>query len=149
MLLFFTCVGLLVLGYVDYGTLVERLFGADPTRRTPAETQADGVDFIQMPPWKVFLIQLLNIAGLGPIYGAILGALYGPVALVWIVFGCILIGAVHDYFSGMLSVRFEGRSIPDLVNWLGNLLHNLEQSGYLKGLREKWFSSPSWLSRME
>lgn len=121
MLLFFTCVGLLVLGYVVYGSLVERLFGADPTRRTPAETQADGVDFVQMPPWKVFLIQLLNIAGLGPIYGAILGALYGPVALVWIVFGCILIGAVHDYFSGMLSVRFEGRSIPDLVGMqLGN-----------------------------
>ena len=81
---------------------------------------ADGVDYVKMPPWKIFLIQLLNIAGLGPIYGAILGALYGPVALVWIVFGCIFAGAVHDYFSGV-SVRHDGESIPDVVgHHLGN-----------------------------
>lgn len=82
---------------------------------------ADGVDYLTMPTWKVFLIQLLNIAGLGPIYGPILGALYGPVALIWIVFGCIFGGAVHDYFSGMLSVRYNGQSVPDVVGHnLGN-----------------------------
>jgi len=115
MLIFFASVGLLILGYFIYGRLVDRLFGADPARKTPAETLEDGVDYVKMPPWKIFLIQLLNIAGLGPIYGAILGALYGPVALVWIVFGCIFAGAVHDYFSGMLSVRNDGQSIPDVV----------------------------------
>ena len=121
MIMFFASVGLLILGYVIYGRLVDRLFGADPARKTPAETMADGVDYVKMPPWKIFLIQLLNIAGLGPIYGAILGALYGPVALVWIVFGCIFAGAVHDYFSGMLSVRHDGESIPDVVgHHLGN-----------------------------
>lgn len=121
MLLFFVSVGLLLLGYFIYGTFVDRIFGADPSRLTPSETMADGVDYLKMPPWKIFLIQLLNIAGLGPIYGPILGALYGPIALVWIVFGCIFGGAVHDYFSGMLSVRHEGRSIPDVVGYnLGN-----------------------------
>lgn len=121
MVLFFVSVGLLLLGYFVYGTFVDRIFGADPSRLTPAETMADGVDYLKMPPWKIFLIQLLNIAGLGPIYGPILGALYGPIALVWIVFGCIFGGAVHDYFSGMLSVRHEGRSIPDVVGYnLGN-----------------------------
>jgi carbon starvation protein CstA len=121
MLLFFTSVGLLILGYFLYGRLVDRLFGADPGLKTPAERLADGVDYLVMPPWKIFLIQLLNIAGLGPIYGAILGALYGPVALVWIVLGCILGGAVHDYFSGMLSVRHDGQSLPDVVgSYLGN-----------------------------
>lgn len=112
---------MLLLGYFVYGTFVDRIFGADPSRLPPAETMADGVDYLKMPPWKIFLIQLLNIAGLGPIYGPILGALYGPIALVWIVFGCIFGGAVHDYFSGMLSVRHEGRSIPDVVGYnLGN-----------------------------
>jgi carbon starvation protein CstA len=121
MLLFFASVGVLILGYFIYGRLVDRLFGADPTRKTPAEALEDGVDYVKMPPWKIFLIQLLNIAGLGPIYGAVLGALYGPVALVWIVFGCILAGAVHDYFSGMLSVRYDGQSVPDVVGrHLGN-----------------------------
>jgi carbon starvation protein CstA len=112
---------MLVLGYLVYGKIVDRLFGADPTRKTPAQTMADGVDYVVLPPWKVFLIQLLNIAGLGPIYGPILGALYGPVALIWIVFGCIFAGAVHDYFSGMLSLRHNGQSIPDVVGHnLGN-----------------------------
>ena len=89
---------------------------------------ADGVDYIKLPPWKIFLIQLLNIAGLGPIYGPILGALYGPVALIWIVFGCIFAGAVHDYFSGMLSVRHDGQSIPDVVG------HNLGR-GFMQFMR--------------
>jgi carbon starvation protein CstA len=121
MILFFVSVGLLLLGYFVYGAFVDRVFGADPTRLTPAETMADGVDYIKMPTWKIFLIQLLNIAGLGPIYGPILGALYGPIALIWIVFGCIFGGAVHDYFSGMLSVRYDGKSVPDVVGYnLGN-----------------------------
>ncbi len=121
MLLFFASVGLLMLGYFVYGAVVDRAFGVDPSRPTPAVTMADGVDYMAMPTWKIFLIQLLNIAGLGPIYGPILGALYGPVALIWIVFGCIFGGAVHDYFSGMLSVRYEGRGVPDIVGQnLGN-----------------------------
>ncbi len=121
MLLFFASVGALLLGYFIYGNLVDRIFGADQARPTPAITMADGVDYLTMPTWKVFLIQLLNIAGLGPIYGPILGALYGPVALIWIVFGCIFGGAVHDYFSGMLSVRYNGQSVPDVVGHnLGN-----------------------------
>lgn len=121
MFMFFASVGLLILGYFIYGRFVDRLFGSDPARKTPAETLEDGVDYIKLPPWKIFLIQLLNIAGLGPIYGAILGALYGPISLIWIVFGCIFAGAVHDYFSGMLSVRHEGQSLPDVVgSYLGN-----------------------------
>ena len=121
MLLFFVSLSALLLGYFIYGTVVDRIFGVDPTRLTPAVTLEDGVDFIKMPTWKIFLIQLLNIAGLGPIYGPILGALYGPVALIWIVLGCIFGGAVHDYFSGMLSVRYDGQSVPDVVGHnLGN-----------------------------
>lgn len=121
MILFFVSVGLLILGYFVYGAVVDRAFGVDPNRPTPAVTMTDGVDYMVMPTWKIFLIQLLNIAGLGPIYGPILGALYGPVALIWIVFGCIFGGAVHDYFSGMLSVRYEGRGVPDIVGQnLGN-----------------------------
>jgi carbon starvation protein CstA len=121
MLLFFASVGFLVLGYLIYGRPVDRLFGSDPARKTPAERLEDGVDYVRLPPWKIFLIQLLNIAGLGPIYGAILGALYGPISLVWIVLGCIFAGAVHDYFSGMLSVRHEGQSLPDVVgSYLGH-----------------------------
>ncbi|KIH77704.1 Carbon starvation protein CstA [Geoalkalibacter ferrihydriticus] len=109
------CIGLLVLGYFTYGKVVERVFGPDPNRPTPCSSMADGVDYASMPTWKVFFIQLLDIAGVGPIFGPILGALYGPVALVWIVVGAIFAGAVHDYFSGMLSVRNRGASIPDVV----------------------------------
>jgi len=115
MVLFLTCVGLLILGYFTYGVFVERVFGIDAKRLTPCMTKEDGVDYISMPTWKVFFIQLLDIAGLGPIFGPILGALYGPSALIWIVVGCIFAGAVHDYFSGMLSVRGDGKSIPEVV----------------------------------
>ncbi len=115
MLYFFTCVALLIAGYFVYGKLVDRIFSPDPSRLTPATTLSDGVDYVEMSPKKIFLVQLLNIAGLGPIFGPILGALYGPSALIWIVVGCIFGGAVHDYFSGMLSIRHEGRSIPDVV----------------------------------
>jgi carbon starvation protein CstA len=121
MAIFFVCAGVLVSAYFLYGSLVERQFGADPNRKTPVDTMEDGVDYVRLPPWKIFMVQLLNIAGLGPIYGAILGALYGPVALFWIVFGCIFAGGVHDYFSGMLSVRHGGQSVPDVVgHYLGN-----------------------------
>ncbi|OQY21683.1 MAG: carbon starvation protein A [Desulfobacteraceae bacterium 4572_35.2] len=121
MLYFFACVFALILGYFIYGKFVDRVFGPDPNRATPATTLADGVDYVEISPRKIFLIQLLNIAGLGPIFGPILGALYGPSALVWIVIGCIFGGAVHDYFSGMLSIRNNGKSIPDVVGQeLGN-----------------------------
>ena len=121
MTVFLLCLGLLVLGYIFYGAFVDRIIGSDPSRATPANTMADGADYVKMHPAKVFLIQLLNIAGLGPIFGPILGALYGPSALIWIVFGAIFAGAVHDHFSGMLSVRHQGKSIPDVVGYqLGN-----------------------------
>ena len=110
----------LVLGYLLYGAFVERAFGPDPARRTPAIEKADGVDFIVMPTWKVFMIQFLNIAGTGPIFGAIMGAKFGPASYLWIVLGCIFAGAVHDYMCGMLSVRHGGASFPDLVgDYLG------------------------------
>ena len=115
MTLFFLCVALLIGGYFVYGTLVEKIFGIQPDRQTPAIAMADGVDYIEMPTWKVWLIQILNIAGLGPVFGPIMGALWGPSALLWIVFGCIFAGAVHDYFAGMLSVRSNGESVPNIV----------------------------------
>ncbi len=110
----------LVLGYLLYGAFVERAFGPDPNRRTPAIEKADGVDYIVMPTWKVYMIQFLNIAGTGPIFGAIMGAKFGPASYLWIVLGCIFAGAVHDYMCGMLSVRHGGASFPDLVgDYLG------------------------------
>ena len=104
----------LVCGYLFYGKFVERVFGADG-RPTPAVSKADGVDFIVLPSWKIFMIQFLNIAGTGPIFGAIMGAKFGPSAYLWIVFGCIFAGAVHDYLSGMLSVRNGGANLPELI----------------------------------
>ena len=111
------CVALLLLiaGYFIYGRVVEKVFVVEPARKTPAYTSTDGIDYVPMPTWKVFLIQFLNIAGLGPIFGAIMGILYGPSAYLWIVFGTIFGGAVHDYLSGMLSVRRNGASLPELV----------------------------------
>lgn len=105
----------LVLGYAVYGAVVEKIFGADGNRQTPCYTQQDGVDYIPMPTWKVYLIQFLNIAGTGPIFGAILGILYGPAAYLWIVLGSIFGGAVHDYLSGMISIRKNGASLPEIV----------------------------------
>ena len=106
---------LLIGGYFLYGRLVERIFGVQPDRPTPAYENADGVDFVPMSWWRIILIQFLNIAGLGPIFGAIMGAVYGPAAFFWIVLGSIFGGAVHDYFSGMLSVRNKGVSLPELI----------------------------------
>ena len=110
----------LVLGYLLYGRFVERVFGPDD-RPTPAVAKADGVDFIVLPSWKIFMIQFLNIAGTGPIFGAIMGAQFGPAAYLWIVFGCIFAGATHDYLSGMLSIRHGGANLPEIVgHYLGN-----------------------------
>lgn len=115
MITFVVSLVLLVLGYVLYGRFVGRVFGVYPSRPTPCQTMADGVDFIPMPTWKVFLIQFLNIAGTGPIFGAIQGILFGPAAYLWIVLGCIFGGAVHDYLSGMISLRRGGVSLPEMV----------------------------------
>ena len=110
----------LVLGYLLYGRFVERVFAPDD-RPTPAVSKADGVDFMVLPPWKIFMIQFLNIAGTGPIFGAIMGAKFGPAAYLWIVLGCIFAGATHDYLSGMLSVRHGGANQPEIIGrYLGN-----------------------------
>ena len=115
MITFFACILLLVAGYFLYGKFVERYFGADPSRAVPAYSSEDGIDYKPMATWKVFVIQFLNIAGLGPIFGAILGAAYGPAAYIWIVVGCIFMGAVHDFFSGMMSIRRNGSNMPDII----------------------------------
>lgn len=115
MLSFLVSLVALVAGYFIYGRVVEKVFGVDSSRKTPAITKADGVDYIPMPAWKVYMIQFLNIAGTGPIFGAIMGAKFGPSAYLWIVFGCIFAGAVHDYMTGMLSIRNNGAGLPDLV----------------------------------
>ncbi|MDR0711987.1 MAG: carbon starvation protein A [Prevotellaceae bacterium] len=109
------CAILLVAGYLVYGAVVERIFGVDAQRPTPVQTRYDGVDYVPLPWWKIFLIQLLNIAGLGPIFGAVMGAVYGPAAFLWIVFGCIFGGAMHDYCAGMLSIRHGGESLPETL----------------------------------
>ncbi|MDE6392560.1 MAG: carbon starvation protein A [Muribaculaceae bacterium] len=117
---------LLVAGYFIYGTAVSRIFGQDPKRVTPVHTRADGVDFVELPTWKIFLIQFLNIAGLGPIFGAIMGVMFGPAAFLWIVFGTIFAGAVHDYMSGMMSLRSDGASLPEIVgSQLGKGIKNV------------------------
>ena len=110
----------LVAGYLIYGRIVERIFAPDD-RPTPAVSMADGVDYVVLPGWKIFMIQFLNIAGTGPIFGAIMGAKFGPSAYLWIVLGCIFAGAVHDYLSGMLSMRHGGAGLPELVGaYLGD-----------------------------
>ena len=116
---------LLILGYLFYGKFVEKVFGPDD-RITPALRINDGVDYILLPSWKIFMIQFLNIAGTGPIFGAIMGAKFGPAAYLWIVFGCIFAGATHDYLSGMLSIRNNGAGLPVLVGkYLGNGVKNV------------------------
>ncbi len=115
MITFLLSIVALVLGYIIYGTFVEKAFGIDPSRPTPATTMADGVDYVPLRWSKIFLIQFLNIAGLGPIFGAIAGAVWGPVAFVWIVFGAIFAGAVHDFMAGMMSLRMNGLSIHAIV----------------------------------
>ena len=125
MISFFICLALLIGGYFVYGKVVENTFAPDD-RETPAVRINDGVDYVVMPQWKLFLVQLLNIAGLGPIFGALTGALWGPVVFLWITFGTIFAGAVHDYFSGMLSERNEGASISEITGiYLGGVMKNV------------------------
>ncbi len=114
MITFFIAVVLLILGYLIYGKFIEKLFGVDPNRETPAISMQDGVDYVPMKGWKIYLIQFLNIAGVGPICGAIMGAQFGTASFLWIVFGSIFAGAVHDYLSGMISLRDKGCSLPEI-----------------------------------
>ena len=121
MITFIISIFVLLLGYIFYSKFIERIEKIDPKRQTPAYKLKDGVDYIPMPWWRIFLIQFLNIAGLGPIFGAVAGAMWGPVAFLWIVLGSVFAGAVHDYFSGMLSIRHNGLSITEIVGiYLGN-----------------------------
>ena len=126
MVTFLVCLALLVAAYFTYGRYLERLCGADAGRPVPSAVSFDGVDYIPMPMWKTFLVQLLNIAGLGPIFGAVLGAAYGPVAFLWITFGGIFMGAAHDFIAGMISLRSNGASLPETVGtYLGNGIKQL------------------------
>lgn len=125
MISFILCLALLIVGYLTYGKVVDNTFGPDD-RETPAVRINDGVDYVVMPQWKLFLVQLLNIAGLGPIFGALQGALWGPVVFLWITFGTIFAGGVHDYFSGMISERNDGSSIAEVTGkYLGSLMQNV------------------------
>ena len=121
MITFIISIAVLILGYFFYSRFVEKIEGADQNRQTPAYRLQDGVDYVPLPWWRAFLIQFLNIAGLGPIFGAVAGAMWGPVAFLWIVLGSVFAGGVHDYFSGMLSIRHNGLSITEIVGiYLGN-----------------------------
>lgn len=121
MLTFIISIVLLLLGYFLYSKFIERLLGVDANRTTPAVAHPDGVDYVPMKPWRVFLIQFLNIAGVGPICGAIMGAQFGTASFIWIVFGCIFAGAVHDFISGFISLRQDGASLPEIHGtYLGN-----------------------------
>lgn len=155
----------LVGGYALYGFLVERVFGIDAKRLMPAHTRCDGVDFVEMPTWRVFLIQFLNIAGLGPILGAIMGVMFGPAAFIWIVAGTIFGGAVHDFISAMMSVRSGGDSLPELVGReLGPVVKQilrfvstvllilvgavfiLTPAGILDGMTPQWANTTFWIA---
>ena len=122
MVTFLVCFLLLLIGFFTYSKIVERVFCVDD-RATPAMVHPDGVDFVPMKTWRIFLVQLLNIAGLGPIYGALSGACWGPRVYLWIVFGTILGGGVHDFLSGMMSERHDGASISEIVGiYLGRIM---------------------------
>lgn len=122
---FLICLALLVGGYFVYGKVVENTFAPDD-RETPAVKINDGVDYVVLPQWKLFLVQLLNIAGLGPIFGALQGALWGPIVFLWITFGTLLAGGVHDYFAGMMSERNNGESISEITGiYLGGVMKNV------------------------
>jgi carbon starvation protein CstA len=126
MITFTIAILLLVAAYFIYGKIVERYLDVDPSRATPAYTKGDGVDFQPLPTWKVFIVQFLNIAGLGPIFGAVTGAAFGPAAYIWIVVGCIFMGAVHDFFAGMMSIHNGGVNMPDLAaRYLGKRVKGL------------------------
>ena len=115
MITFISCLAFLVAGYFVYGKYIQKIVGFDDLSRTPACRLNDGVDYVPMPWYKAFLIQFLNIAGTGPIFGAILGAMFGPVAFLWITLGSVFAGAVHDYLSGVISMRHDGISVSEIV----------------------------------
>lgn len=122
MVSFFVCLAVLIIGYVVYGKVVQKNFGPDD-RTTPAVSMSDGSDYVVMPTWRIFLVQLLNIAGLGPIYGALAGAMWGPSVFIWITLGTIFAGGVHDYLSGMMSMRHKGITIGEIVGiYLGPVM---------------------------
>lgn len=125
MLSFFACLSILIVGYFTYGKFVEKHFGPDD-RETPAVTMGDGVDYVLLPRWRIFLIQLLNIAGLGPIWGAVGGAMWGPKVFLWITLGTIFAGGVHDFASGFISMRSKGVSISEVCgNYMGSAMRNV------------------------
>ena len=125
MISFFVCLAILIGGYFIYGKFVSNVFGPDD-RETPAITMEDGVDYVVMPTWRIFLIQLLNIAGLGPIWGAVGGAMWGPSVFLWITFGTIFVGAVHDFASGFMSMRHAGASVPEMTGqYMGNTMRQI------------------------
>ena len=115
MITFISCLAILIIGYFVYGTYVDKNAKLSDDNQTPAVRLEDGVDYMPMPWYKVFLIQFLNIAGTGPIFGAIMGALFGPVAFLWITFGTIFAGGVHDYLSGVISMKHDGTSVSEIV----------------------------------
>ena len=121
MVTFLIAIVLLVLGYLVYSKIIERVLVVDPKRVTPAVAHPDGVDYVPMKPWRIYLIQFLNIAGVGPICGAIMGAQFGTASFLWIVFGSIFAGAVHDFIAGFISIRRDGASLPEIHGaYLGN-----------------------------
>lgn len=120
MITFLLCLAALITAYFTYARYLERIADINPDNSTPCHRLADGIDYIEMPRWRVFLIQLLNIAGTGPIFGAILGACFGPIAFLWITLGGIFFGAMHDFLTGVMIVRSDGRSLPEVLGeWLG------------------------------
>lgn len=154
----------LIGGYFVYGLIIEKVFGTDPKRLMPAQTRADGIDYVVLPTWKVFLIQFLNIAGLGPIFGAIMGVMFGPAAFLWIALGTIFAGAVHDFISAMMSVRSGGDSLPELIGReLGPVIKQtmrvvsvvllilvgavfiLTPAGLLAGMTPSWADKGMWI----
>lgn len=126
MITFLSCLAVLISAYFLYGKFLDKLTGIDGNAQVPSEKLYDGVDYMPLPRWRIFLIQLLNIAGTGPIFGAILGACYGPIAFLWITIGGVLFGAMHDYMSGVVSLRNDGKSLSEIIGkYLGGSMHKL------------------------
>ncbi len=149
MITFLVCLALLITAYFTYGRYLERLVGIDPAAETPCSRLYDGVDYVPLPRWRIFLIQLLNIAGLGPIFGAVLGAAYGPVAFLWITLGGIFMGAMHDFVAGVISLRQDGASLPEITgHFLGRtmkLIMRLFSAGLMILVGAVFLSQPAEL----
>ncbi len=149
MITFLICLTLLVVAYFTYGRYLESQVGINPNAPVPSEVLADGVDYVPLPRWRIFLIQLLNIAGLGPIFGAVLGAAYGPVAFLWITLGGIFMGAAHDFFAGVISLRNNGESLPESTGrYLGGgvkILMRLFSAGLMVLVGAVFLSQPAQL----